>query len=153
MQGDFAMKRLAILAAALALAACASERPQQAAMQPVQLAATLTPSGEVPPNNTSGSGNAQVSYDKATHQLRWNVTYAGLTGPAMAAHFHGPAGPGANAPVVVNIAPNGPPTSPITGTAQLTEQQADQLLAGEWYLNVHTAAHKGGEIRGQVIPR
>jgi len=147
------MKRLATLAAALALTACASDQPQQAATQPVQLAATLTPSGEVPPNNSSGSGNAQVTYEKATHQLRWNVAYGGLTGPATAAHFHGPAGPGTNAPVVVNIAPSGPPTSPITGSAQLTDQQADQLLAGEWYLNVHTAQHKGGEIRGQVVSR
>lgn len=146
------MKHLAILMVALALAACESDRPQAAA-QPVQLGATLTPASEVPPTNSNGRGDAQVTYDKASKQLRWNVTYAGLTGPAMAAHFHGPAGPGANAPVVVNIAPGGAPTSPITGSAQLTDQQAEQLLAGQWYLNVHTAANKGGEIRGQVVPR
>jgi hypothetical protein len=146
------MMRLAILAAALALAACESDRPPAAAA-PVQLGATLTGASQVPPAATPGRGDAQVSYDKATHQLRWNVTYAGLTGPAMAAHFHGPAAPGANAPVVVNIAPGGPPTSPIAGTAQITDQQAAQLLAGQWYLNVHTAAHKGGEIRGQVVER
>jgi hypothetical protein len=148
------MKHLAILAAAaLALAACESDRPQAAAAQPVQLGATLTGASEVPPVNSPGRGDAQVTYDKASKQLRWNVTYAGLTGPAQAAHFHGPAAPAANAPVVVNIAPGGPPTSPITGSAQLTDQQAEQLLAGQWYLNVHTAANKGGEIRGQVAPR
>jgi hypothetical protein len=147
------MKHLAILATALALAACESDRPQAAATQPVQLGASLAAASEVPPVNSSGRGDAQVTYDKASKQLRWNVTYAGLTGPATAAHFHGPAGSGANAPVVVNIAPAGPPMSPITGSAQLTDQQADQLLAGQWYLNVHTAANKGGEIRGQVMPR
>jgi hypothetical protein len=146
------MKQLAVLAAALALAACASERPQTA-MQPMQLGAKLTAASEVPPVSSPGTGDAQVTFDKASKQLRWNVTYAGLSGPATAAHFHGPAGTGANAPVVLNIAPSGPPTSPITGTALLTDAQAEQLLAGQWYLNVHTAANRGGEIRGQVLPR
>jgi hypothetical protein len=141
-QGDFVMKQLAVLAAALALAACAGE-PSQTATQPRELGAKLAAASEVPPAPSPGSGDAQVTYDKASKQLRWNVIYAGLSGPAT----------GTNAPVVVNIAPNGPPSSPITGTAQLTDQQAEQLLAGQWYLNVHTAANKGGEIRGQVLPR
>jgi hypothetical protein len=151
-QGDFAMKPLVVLAGALALAACASEAPPTT-MQPMQLAAKLAAANEVPPVSSPAMGDAQVTYDKASKQLRWNVSYAGLSGPATAAHFHGPAASGANAPVALNIAPSGPPTNPITGTAQLTEQQEAQLLAGQWYLNVHTAANRGGEIRGQVLPR
>ncbi|HJY16032.1 MAG TPA: CHRD domain-containing protein, partial [Xanthobacteraceae bacterium] len=40
----------------------------------------------------------------------------------------------------------------IKGEATLTPEQAQQLSAGELYINVHTAAHPGGEIRGQVMP-
>jgi hypothetical protein len=69
------------------------------------------------------------------------------------AHFHGPAATGANAPVVVWISKRGEPvTSPITGQATLTLEQAQQFTAGQWYVNVHTPAHPAGEIRGQVMP-
>ena len=42
------------------------------------------------------------------------------------------------------------PTSPATGSATLTDAQAADLMAGRWYVNIHTAANRGGEIRGQV---
>jgi hypothetical protein len=64
------------------------------------------------------------------------------------AHFHGPAEPGKNAGVAVPI----PGTaSPMNGSATLTDAQAADLMAGKWYVNVHTAENKGGEIRGQVL--
>jgi hypothetical protein len=68
----------------------------------------------------------------------------------MAAHIHGPAEPGANAPPVVPFANA---ASPITGTATLTDVQAADLAAGKWYVNVHTAANRGGEIRGQIVKK
>jgi hypothetical protein len=80
--------------------------------------------------------------------LTWTVTYEGLTGPATAAHFHGPAAAGANAPPVVPI--KGNLASPITGSATLTDAQAADLSAGNWYFNVHTAKYPDGEIRGQL---
>jgi hypothetical protein len=43
------------------------------------------------------------------------------------------------------------PTSPAKGTATLTDAQAADLQAGRWYINIHTAANRGGEIRGQVV--
>ena len=63
------------------------------------------------------------------------------------AHFHGPAAPGANAPpiIVVKDLP-----SPMKGTATLTDAQIADLQAGKWYFNIHTSAHPGGEIRGQL---
>ncbi len=73
----------------------------------------------------------------------------GLSGPATAAHFHGPAAAGANAGVVVPIGNN--PPSPTTGSATLTDDQIKDLEAGKWYANVHTEANKGGEIRGQMM--
>ena len=73
---------------------------------------------------------------------------AQMSGPATAAHFHGPAEVGKNAGVAVAI-PNAT-TSPNEGSATLTDAQAADLLAGKYYVNVHTAANPGGEIRGQV---
>jgi hypothetical protein len=89
-----------------------------------------------------------VTYDTQTKQLKWKVSYSGLSGPATAAHFHGPAEPGKNAGVMIpiqNIA-----TSPAEGSATLTDAQAADLMGGRLYVNVHTAANPGGEIRGQV---
>jgi hypothetical protein len=103
---------------------------------------------EVPPNTSAGTGEAVATLDTATKVLSYTITYKGLTGPATAAHFHGPAAVGANAGVVV---PFSPVTSPITGKATLTNAQIADLEAGKWYANVHTAANPGGEIRGQMV--
>ena len=97
---------------------------------------------------STGTGKAEMTYDTATKQLTWTVTFDGLTGPSTAAHFHGPAEPGKNAGVALLIGNN--PTSPAKGMATLTDAQAADLQGGRWYVNVHTAANRGGEIRGQV---
>jgi hypothetical protein len=110
----------------------------------------LTAADEVPANTSSGKGEANVNYDKASKKLTYKLTYSGLTGDATAAHFHGPAAPGANAGVVIPIG-SGAPASPTEGSATLTDAQAADLLAGKWYVNVHTKANPGGEIRGQVV--
>ena len=57
----------------------------------VQFKADLKGSAEVPPNQTTGSGTITATYDTSTKQLAWDGSYSGLTGPATAAHFHGPA--------------------------------------------------------------
>jgi hypothetical protein len=111
--------------------------------------ATMNGASEVPPKQTQGTGDAQATLDTATKQLTYTVTFQNLSGPATAAHFHGPAAPGKNAGVVVPIGGDNP-TSPIQGTATLTAAQIKDLRAGRWYVNVHTAANPGGEIRGQV---
>jgi hypothetical protein len=79
--------------------------------------------------------------------LTYSATYKDLTGPVVAAHFHGPAAAGGNAPPVVPAVAS---PSPIKGTATLTDAQIADLNAGKWYFNVHTAANPGGEIRGTV---
>jgi hypothetical protein len=109
---------------------------------------TLDSKSEVPANTSAGTGSADVDYDAATKKLTWKLTYSGLTGPATAAHFHGPAEAGKNAGVAVAI-PNAT-SSPAEGSATLTDAQAADLTAGKYYINVHTAANPGGEIRGQV---
>jgi CHRD domain len=115
----------------------------------VDLKADLLPSTEVPPKTSNGHGQLMGSYDTSSKTLQWKVTYADLTGPASAAHFHGPAPVGQNAGVVIPIPKDGL-ASPIEGKATLTAQQETDLMAGNWYFNVHTEKNPGGEIRGQV---
>ncbi len=127
------------LGAAVAFAAPASAE---------KLKATLDGKSEVPANTSSATGTADLDYDAASKKLSWTVTYSGLSGPATAAHFHGPAEAGKNAGVAVPI-PNAA-SSPVKGEATLTDAQAADLLGGKYYINIHTAANPGGEIRGQV---
>ena len=115
------------------------------------LHAAINAAQEVPPTKSSGSGNADFTLDPSTKQLSWKITYNGLTGDATAAHIHGPAAAGANAGVVVNLAPSGM-KNPIEGSATLTDAQVGDLMSGKDYVNIHTAQNKGGEIRGQITP-
>jgi hypothetical protein len=135
----------AFAGAALALAVSAST-PVSAAGTTFK--AEMTAASETPPTASSGKGEVDASYDPATKTLTWTITYADLTGPAKAAHFHGPAKVGAKAAPVIPI--SGDLASPIKGTATLTDQQAKDLQAGLWYFNVHTAKFPDGEIRGQL---
>ncbi len=114
-----------------------------------KLKATLDAKSEVPATSSSATGSADLTYDAASKKLSWTVSYSGLSGPATAAHFHGPADSGKNAGVAVAI-PNAA-TSPVKGEATLTDAQAADLMAGKYYINIHTAANPGGEIRGQVM--
>ena len=114
----------------------------------VTLGAKLSGANEVPGNASTGSGTLEATLDKKSNVLSWTLNYAGLTGPAKAGHFHGPAALGAN--VGVALAFSGPLDSPIKGTATLTPEQAADITAGKWYVNLHTAANPGGEVRGQV---
>jgi hypothetical protein len=113
-----------------------------------KMKATLDGASEVPPTTSAGKGTADIDYDAASKKLTWKVTYSGLSGPATAAHFHGPAEAGKNAGVAVAIP--GATASPAEGSATLTDAQAADLMAGKYYVNVHTAANPAGEIRGQV---
>ena len=138
------MKRI-VVAAALA----AGFLSHAASAETLHFHGTLAGASEVPPKTSNGKGECDATYDTATRTLNYTITYTGLSGPATMAHFHGPADPDKNAPIVV---PFSPPTSPIKGSTVLTEAQAADLMAGKWYGNVHTAANPGGEIRCQMMP-
>jgi CHRD domain len=118
--------------------------------QQINFKADLSGASEVPPVTGAGSGSATASLDTATKTLTWTVTYSGLSGPATAGHIHGPAAPGANAGVLVPFNPAAL-ASPIKGSATMTDAQVSDLEAGKLYVNIHTAANKGGEIRGQLV--
>ena len=117
--------------------------------------ASLDGKSEVPPTTSSGTGTATVTYDPATKTVTWEGTFSGLSGPATAAHIHGPAEAGKNAGVIVPLSQAGTPfTSPFKGSATLPDDKAAALTAalssGQAYVNVHTAANPGGEVRGQL---
>ena len=108
----------------------------------------LSGKNESPPNDSPATGTAAANYDTATKVLTWHVEYSGLTGPAIGAHIHGPASSGANAGIML---PFPKPESPIDGSATLTEAQEKSLVDGGLYVNIHTEAHPGGELRGQLV--
>lgn len=97
----------------------------------------------------SGTGSASITLDTGTNLLSWNITWSGLSGTPTLMHFHGPALTNQNAGVQVGTGVAGPP---VVGNAVLGVGQVNDLLAGLWYLNLHTTTFAGGEIRGQVIP-
>lgn len=140
------MRKFGLAAASLFAAATLAVAPAFA--EETKFMAMLSGAEEVPPVETGGTGSANVTWNSETKALSWSIDFAGLSGPAAAAHFHGPADPGANAGPVVTIDDL---ESPSEGTATLTDEQAADLAAGKWYVNVHTEAHPDGEIRGQVM--
>ena len=141
------MKVLRTGAAAFLFAAGLAAGGGTAWAEKMEMKVDLTGAEQVPPVETSAKGEAEVYYDSDTKTLTWELKYEGLSGDATAAHFHGPADSGATAPPVVPI---DDVASGSDGSAELTEEQAADLTAGKWYINVHTAQHPDGEIRGQV---
>ena len=137
---------LRITVAAFALSsALVLASPSMAAM--LNFKASLNGKSEVPPNAVTATGTVTATYDSDSKKLTWKGSYNGLSGPATAAHFHGPAPAGKNAGVMIPINPHGPS---FEGSATLNDAQAKALMDGDLYVNIHTAANKAGEIRGQL---
>ena len=134
------MRRLAGLGGILLLAAIGTARAQS-----ISLTAHLFGSGMVPKTKSDAFGEAQFTYDSQTRQLDYYVTYDGAAPTRI--DIHGPAGPGESAGAITSL-----PVSeqPITGKTALTGEQADALLAGRTYVDLHSAAYPDGEIRGQI---
>jgi hypothetical protein len=124
------------------LAGCASDSYQQSARL------SLTGAQEVPPVTTSanGSGTITVGADKS---VSGSVTTSGIA--ATAAHIHEGA-MGANGPVIVPLAKTSDNVWSVAAGAKLTDAQYESYKAGKLYVNVHSAANKGGEIRAQLKP-
>lgn len=116
----------------------------------------MSGANEVPAVSTTGTGTAQISYDPdtkmITYQLVWQLGLASATTTNM--HFHG-AEDGSDLK-------SSPPTIGITGfstassgtlsgtTRALTSTEEAQLLAGKWYVNIHSSTNPGGELRGNI---
>ena len=139
-----------VVAAAVTLAGCGWMSSMMGS-ETTSMKNALTGAQEVPPVTTSGSGSVDSSFDKSTNTLTWTVTYSGLSGPLTAGHIHGPAPAGANAGVVIPF--TGDLSSPIRGKATLTAAQVADLMAGRYYVNLHTAKNPGGEVRAQLTAK
>ena len=109
---------------------------------------TLSGSQEVPPVTTSASGSGTITVN-ADKMVSGSVKTSGLDGTA--AHIHQGA-PGTNGPVAVPLTKGSDGTWSVPAGAKLTDAQYDAYKAGNLYVNVHSAANKGGEIRGQLKP-
>lgn len=123
----------------------------------IPFTAVLTGGQEVPSNNSNAFGVAFMTFDETTNMLNFSLTYTDekLTSLEVAAHFHAPAIPGVNAPVVFGLVNPGPfqVGSPKFGSVgPFTPEQKEDLEDGLFYINVHTTNFPGGEIRGQVLP-
>lgn len=109
---------------------------------------TLRGTEEVPPvaTSASGSGTIVIGADKS---VSGSVTTTGIA--AAAAHIHVGAA-GKNGPVIVPLKKSGDNVWMVPEGSKLTDAQYASYKAGDLYVNVHSAAHKGGEIRGQLKP-
>ena len=139
------MKRLLILVAVLSLAACAQMNSMMGRGNTVGV--NLTGAEEVPPVNTSGSGNGSftIASDGA---VSGSVTTKGVSG--MMAHIHQGA-KGTNGPVIIPLTKSGDTYTAPAG-AKLTDAQMRAFKAGNLYVNVHSPSNKGGEVRAQLQP-
>lgn len=107
----------------------------------------------VPPVTGDARGVAWLAIDKATNAVRWWIWFGGLAGGATGVQLHGPAQAGENTAIAVDLAGSAGAagiTAPVQGTATLNVAQIEQIDAGLWYVNILTAPHPVGEIRGQL---
>ncbi len=96
------------------------------------------------PNMSTATGRFEGDYVASSRQLTYTVTYTGLTPTSAHIHTGPPEGTGAISIPFASL------VSPITGTFTLSATQADDLLSNRMYVNIHTAAYGGGEIRGNI---
>jgi hypothetical protein len=138
------MLRRVLLAAAVSVTFAGA-----ASAATIDYTAKLTGAREVPKTDSKGTGAFKGTLDTTSKVLTYTLTFDKLSGPATAAHLHGPAARAANAGVLAPLGDKNP-SSPVSGSVTLTDDQIKELQSGKVYVNVHTAADPSGEIRGQV---
>ena len=143
------MKKLSLFLLLFAL-------PSLSRAQLVLFEAHLTAGQENPPTASTATGFGTASLDLATDWFIFNDTFSGLTGGSTASHIHSPGAVGTNGPVLIpfgiaNGFVAGSTSGSVSFSGTLTPMQAQQLLGGLFYANVHTANFPGGEIRGQLL--
>ena len=143
------MKKVLLIAAAGLLASCATYQDNAPSWLPGSGSVSVKLSGaeEVPPTSVQGSGSGTI-HVKSDGAVSGSVTTTGVQGTM--AHIHQGA-KGQNGPVIIPLTKSGDTYSVPSG-AKLNDAQMKAFKAGDLYVNVHTAANKGGEVRGQLNP-
>jgi hypothetical protein len=113
-----------------------------------EIKVTLSGGQEIPPVTTSASGTAAITV-AADKSVSGSATIAGMS--VTAAHIH-EAPAGNNGPIVVPLTKTSDTVWTIPAGAKLTDAQYESYKAGNLYFNIHSAAFKAGEIRGQIKP-
>jgi hypothetical protein len=108
--------------------------------------ATINGANEVDPTASTATGFGIFSYDDATNELTYNISFSGLSSAETGAHIHQGI-VGVDGSILFTLLSG----SPKTGTVTLSVSQETSLLAGELYINIHSNNFPGGEIRGQII--
>jgi hypothetical protein len=116
----------------------------------------MSSSQETPSFTSSATGSIDANYNRLTKTLTYKITFSGLSGTgATAAHIHGLGEPGVAAGVLQTFSsfPLIVTAGTYSGTLLIdgVKFTEDNLLAGRYYMNIHTAAKPAGEIRGQLI--
>ena len=137
------MKSLNILAVcSFVLAGCGMDYMSEPANSKVRFSAKLA-------GASAGNGSLAAAYSPMTQILQWQLSFAGLSGPITWAYLVGPDGTGAKAELVpINLADE---SNPHPGSATLTPQQAQGLLAGQWSVVLKTEQHPAGELTGEIV--
>lgn len=111
-----------------------------------ELKVNLSGDQEVPPVQTSATGNGTITVED-NKAVKGKITTSGIKGTG--AHIHEGA-PGKNGPDIITLKKTSDNEWSLPGDAKLTDAQYDAYKAGSLYINVHSDANKGGEIRGQL---
>jgi CHRD domain-containing protein len=140
-----------VILAMFVLAFAFTAQPTVAAMS--LFTASLSSAQVVPPNVSPATGMGSVLLDDVASTITVNETFSGLSGPATISHIHGPAAPGVNAPAEFLLSGVPAATSGIVPqqVLSITVAQIADLVAGLFYIDIHTAIFPGGEIRGQLV--
>ena len=121
---------------------------QPGAARADEITVTLSGQNEIPPATTSatGTGTLTVGPDKS---VSGKVTISGMA--ATVAHIH-EAAAGANGAIIIPLTKASDNVWVVPAGARLTDAQFESFKAGKLYFNIHSEAHKSGEIRGQIKP-
>jgi hypothetical protein len=140
----------AVLASLLLLAGCMSYMSDPMEKKP-EFKASLAAANETPPVPGAGYGTMEARYIPSQQVLEWRLYYGKLSGPVTWAYLQGPDGVGNDH---ANVVPLNPPYSGNIerGSVTLTPQQAADLMAGKWSVELRTEQYPNGEIRGTLEP-
>jgi len=138
-----------LVACLMLLISCSKNKPTIISRQFLPMSGSQV----VPAKTVSAVGNFDIDYNQSTRTLSYSVLWSSLSGPITGFHIHGSSGRGVNAPVLQGFIGYPTTQSGIYKGSVLIDGvvfKEEDLSAGKYYINIHTMANPGGEIRGQI---